>query len=68
MPTYYIVRYYAERRADEGCHFFPAQIIQRGLTLEEARAHCAHETSQGRDAAGRLIWFENRTSGKFSNK
>jgi len=50
MTTYYIVRHYryGGRR----------RIIQRGLTLEEAQAHCRREDTRGTDAAGDTIWFD----------
>jgi hypothetical protein len=44
-PTMYkIVRFYQDHR--------PSEIIDRGLTLEEAQAHCKREDTHGPD------WFD----------
>jgi hypothetical protein len=44
VTTYRIVRYFREDR--------PAEVIQTGLTLQQARRHCGREESQGE------FWFD----------
>jgi len=62
VPTYKIVRYY------QGDH--PRRTIRRGLTLEEAQAHCndpetSSSTAVGRTAKARTArlgaWFDGYT-------
>ena len=44
MTTYMIVRFYRDDR--------PKEIIVRGLTLEQAQAHCRRDDTRGDD------WFD----------
>lgn len=45
MSTYRIVRFYQERDK-------PSEVIEEGLTLEEAQDHCSREDSHGEG------WFD----------
>lgn len=49
VKRYQIVRFFR----DDGK---PAEIIEKGLTLEQAQAHCAREDTHGND------WFDGYTS------
>jgi len=53
MTTYRIVRFFRDDRDTE--------TIVRGLTLEQARAHCQREDSRGEDFTG-CAWFDAYTS------
>lgn len=44
MNTYKIIRFYREDK--------PSKVIKRGLTLEEAQAHCQREDTHGEG------WFD----------
>lgn len=50
MTTYKIVRFY---RDDQ-----PSQVIVRGLTLEQAQAHCQRDDTHGYGADGIVAWFD----------
>lgn len=50
MDRYEIVRHYRDERA--------ARVIARGLTLEEAQAHCRHPSTRGEDDNGNVVWFD----------
>lgn len=39
MTTYMIIRFYADDR--------PSEILVRGLTLEQAQAHCQRDDTHG---------------------
>ena len=51
MTTYKIVRMYAPNEGK------PSKIVKKGLTLEEAQAHCRKESTHkiGIDGA---VWFD----------
>lgn len=49
MTTYHIIRYHR----DGG-----NKVTKRGLSLEEAQAHCRRADTRGTDAAGDTIWFD----------
>lgn len=44
MPTYKIIRFYQDDR--------PSKTVKRGLTLDEAQAHCRREDTHGEG------WFD----------
>ena len=41
MKTYSVVRFYRDT------WFAPQEVVTRGLTLEEAQAHCKREDTRG---------------------
>ena len=47
ISTYSIIRFFADDR--------PTDVIVRGLTLEQAKAHCSRADSHGKD------WFDGYT-------
>jgi len=51
--TYKIVRYYKRRDV-------PSKVMDRGLTLEDAKRHCQGPDSKGRDPR-KGEWFEGFT-------
>ena len=34
------------------------RVIKRGLTLDEAQAHCKREDTHKKDSKGNIIWFD----------
>tara|TARA_R110000824_G_scaffold97551_6_gene233164 strand:- start:212 stop:424 length:213 start_codon:yes stop_codon:yes gene_type:complete len=46
MKTYKVIRFYRELRK-------ASKVIRRGLTLEEARAHCLNPSTQKEG-----VWFD----------
>ena len=48
-PSYRIVRFYRDGRR---------RIIKRGLTLEEAQAHCRRDDTHEVDEQGQVVWFD----------
>jgi len=54
MDTYKIVRY-----KFKGSN----SVMQRGLTLKQAQAHCSNEKTQAKkDKEGHRAWFDGYTS------
>jgi hypothetical protein len=51
--TYMIRRFH--RDDDHPDH---RKVIARGLTLEEAQAHCQREDTRGEDEDGTVVWFD----------
>lgn len=49
--TYKIVRMYWDESKRN-------RTIKRGLTLEEAKAHCRREDTHKKDEDGQVIWFD----------
>ncbi|AEJ40915.1 hypothetical protein TPY_2755 [Sulfobacillus acidophilus TPY] len=49
--TYRIVRFYRDTVQ-------PSRVIKRGLTLEEAQAHCRRDDTHGFDEHGNVVWFD----------
>lgn len=52
--TYSIVRFFADDR--------PTETIVRGLTMEQAKAHCRRDDSHGND------WFDGFTREPIANR
>jgi hypothetical protein len=52
MPQYKIIRFYRDQ---------PNEIRERGLTIEEARAHCQQPNTRKEDKKG-LVWFDGFTT------
>lgn len=50
MTTYKIIRMYRDEK--------PVEVIDTGLTLEEAREHCRREDTHEKDEDGIVIWFD----------
>ena len=61
MRNYYIIRFYADEN-----HPSHKRIIKRGLTREEAQAHCQNPATEKRETCtlddgttyGRAVWFD----------
>lgn len=53
METYKIIRF----RRKSGRQ----SVIRRGLSLEDARAHCSREDTHKRDKYNNVIWFDGFT-------
>lgn len=51
VETYKIVRF---RKNNSGAR----RVMRRGLTLEEAKAHCSREDTQKRNRNGEVVWFD----------
>lgn len=51
MTTYQIVRFYADHN-----DYRNGEVIETGLTLEEAKAHCNRE-----DTHEKGVWFDGYT-------
>jgi len=49
METYKIVRLKFKGKP---------RVIQRGLSLKEAQAHCKREDTHKKDSQGNVIWFD----------
>lgn len=52
MDTYKILRFHKEQAP---------KVIKRGLSLEEAQAHCKLESTHKKDNKGNVIWFDGYT-------
>lgn len=53
-PTYKIVRYCAD--SDDPAH---QSVVETGLTLEEAQAHCQDDNTHYHDPeTGEVVWFD----------
>lgn len=50
VHSYKIQRLFADERRPK--------IVARGLTLEEAQAHCRKESTHKKDKNGRVVWFD----------
>jgi hypothetical protein len=53
MHTYKILRFYRNRRPE---------LIQTGLTLEQAQEHCSDESTHKKDKEGNVVWFDGYES------
>jgi len=49
MTTYRIVRFK---------RWYPNRTIKRGLSLEDAQAHCSRENTHKLNSNGNVIWFD----------
>lgn len=58
--TYKIIRFYADPE-----HPDHLKVIDRGLTLEEAQAHCQDESTHEHDANGEVVWFDGYGEEEF---
>jgi len=50
MQTYKIIKFYKDINKK-------GKVIMRGLSLEEAQAHCKREDTHKRDTDNNIIWF-----------
>jgi hypothetical protein len=48
--TYSIIRFYQDSR--------PREVIETGLTLEEAQEHCQRDDTKGGDSGAGTGWFD----------
>ena len=56
MATYKVIRFY--RDFDHPEH---GRVIETGLTLEEAQAHCQRDDTEELDDEGVAVWFDGYT-------
>jgi hypothetical protein len=59
MTTYKIIRMFKNGNQ---------RIIKRGLTLNEAQAHCRLESTHKKDSQGNVIWFDGYDEEKGSER
>ena len=50
VETYKIIRFRKNGQA---------KVVQRGLTLEQAQAHCKSEATHKVTSTGKVIWFDD---------
>ena len=53
MSTYKIIRFHRD-----DAHPDHLKVIKRGLSLDEAQAHCQREDTHEHDSEGMTIWFD----------
>jgi hypothetical protein len=51
---YKIIRFYHDKNKRP-------RTIKKGLSLEEAQAHCQREDTSKRDKKGNIVWFDGFT-------
>ena len=40
------------------------KVVERGLTLKQAQAHCNREDTQEKNSNGEVVWFDGYTEEK----
>ena len=59
--SYKIIRYHRENKAVSNLHNELTEVIETGLTLEDAQAHCSRDDTQEKDDNGDVVWFDGYT-------
>ena len=54
MTTYKILRFFSDGRK--------ATVVAKGLSLEDAKAHCSREDTHKFKKDGSLVWFDGFTT------
>lgn len=59
--SYKIIRCHRENKAVSNLNNELTEIIETGLTLEEAQDHCSRDDTSEKDENGDVVWFDGYT-------